>query len=355
MLRVIQWGTGVTGKHVTRAVHKNPDIELVACYTMSEEKNGKDVGEICGIGPIGVKATMDKEAIFATPADCVLYMTLEEFGLDGPVEDICRILKSGKNVLSTATTVLIYPKAAGPEVVAKIEAACREGGATFHGTGIHPGWAGDVLPLTLSGVLGRVDSLLIQEIMDYGTYPAPVAMLELMQFGKPGHAVPPTKLDPVKVGSFGAPLLMIADALGAKIDEVIFELEPAIAEAGYETAVGRIEAGTVSGKRMSFTAMIEGKPKIKIEHVTRMGPHVRPDWPKGRGWYVTAQGAPSFKLSAEVAIDGTDPNDQACTAAAMHVIHTLPLVCKAPPGIQTLIDLPTIIGKGVLTGDGVVG
>ena len=150
MLKVIQWATGTVGRETAAAVHAHPDMKLVGALVYSDEKAGRDIGEICGVGPIGVKATTSREEILALDADCVLYCPQGEGNPEGAIDDICRILASGKNVVSTALTVLIYPKAAGPEVVERIEAACRAGGTSFHGTGIEPGWAGEVLPLTMS-------------------------------------------------------------------------------------------------------------------------------------------------------------------------------------------------------------
>jgi hypothetical protein len=259
-------------------------MELVGCYVMSDAKNGMDVGDICGIGPIGVKATTDKEAIYALEADCVMYMALEEFGIEKLGSELCRILESGKNVVSTATTALIYPKAADGDYLAKLEAAAQAGGVTFHATGIHPGCGGDILPLTLSAVTGRIDTLLMQEIMDYSTYPAPVAMYNLMGFGGEPHQVPPTELELSQVASFGAPLVMMADAMGATIEKVIYECVMIPAPEDYEIAVGTIKKGMTGAKRYSFTAYIDGQPKLKIEHVTRAGAPVPADWPEGRGW-----------------------------------------------------------------------
>ncbi|MFC3172626.1 dihydrodipicolinate reductase [Novosphingobium bradum] len=354
MVKVIQWCTGVAGQHAARAVIAHPDFDLVGCYVMSEAKAGKDVGEICGVAPTGVLATTDKEAIYAMEADVVLYMALEEFGVEKPVEELCRLLASGKNVVSTATTSLIYPKAAGAGVLERLEAACREGGTSFHATGIHPGWGGDILPLTLSAVTGRIDRLVMQEIMDYSTYPAPVAMFQLMGFGGPAHNVPPTDVPIEGSGSFGAPLLMIADALGATIEKFVFQMQTIPAPEDMVIAAGTLAKGTVAGKRYSFTAIIDGEPKLTIEHVTRAGAPVPADWPEGRGWYVRIEGAPSWKLSAEIGLDGQDNNDAGCLAGAMHAIHAIPYVLEAEPGVRTLTDLPMIMGRGIL-GKGVSG
>ena len=36
-------------------------------------KAGKDAGELCGVGPVGVHATTDAEALLRLDADCVCY------------------------------------------------------------------------------------------------------------------------------------------------------------------------------------------------------------------------------------------------------------------------------------------
>ena len=72
-LRVIQWATGNVGGHAVAAVHSHPDLELVGALVYGDDKAGRDVGEICGIGEIGVTATKDRDEIVALDADCVLY------------------------------------------------------------------------------------------------------------------------------------------------------------------------------------------------------------------------------------------------------------------------------------------
>jgi 2,4-diaminopentanoate dehydrogenase len=96
MIRVVQWATGAVGRHVVAAIHDHPDLELVGALVYSDEKAGRDVGEICGVGPIGVRATRDPEAILALDADCVVYTPQGEMNPMGALDDICRLLASGK-------------------------------------------------------------------------------------------------------------------------------------------------------------------------------------------------------------------------------------------------------------------
>src|SRR5438067_6434506 len=71
-LRVVQWTTGNVGKRSVQAVMKRADLELVGCYAWSAEKGGRDVGELCGIEPVGVSATNDIDALLALKPDCVV-------------------------------------------------------------------------------------------------------------------------------------------------------------------------------------------------------------------------------------------------------------------------------------------
>jgi hypothetical protein len=344
MIKVIQWATGTVGCHAIRALQASPDFKLVGAYVHSAAKAGLDVGDICGLGPIGVVATNDRKAIINMPADCVLYMAQGEGNPPAAIDDICALLASGKNVISTALTVLIYPRAAGEEVYARIDAACKKGGSSFHGTGIQPGWAAEVLPLTMSSLFRKIDSLLVQEILDYATYPSGEMLFGVMGFGKKADPIPPIVLPPGQGGAFLAPLMMVADALGVVIEQVVYRCDYAYADAAYDVTAGRVEAGTVAGKRYSFTATIGGRPAFRIEHITRLGAHVAPEWPTGRGWYVTVEGKPSMVLRAEIGADDKDQNDEACHATAMHAVHTIKPLCAAPAGIRTFLDLPIIHG-----------
>jgi 2,4-diaminopentanoate dehydrogenase len=348
MIRVIQWATGNVGREAVGAVVRHPDLDLVGARVYDPAKAGRDVGDLCGIGPIGVIATTDVDAILELEADCVLYMPQGEMDPNGALADICALLASGKNVVSTALTSLIYPKSAGPEVVDQLEAACATGGASFHGTGIEPGWAGEVLPLTMSGILGRVDSILVQELMDYSTYEVPEMMFDIMGFGQAPDAPVPLA-DAELVGSaFRAPLLLVADGLGAEIERFEYRREVAVASAPVVAKFGTIETGTVSAQRFSCTAIVDGREALTIEHITRVGGDQAPDWPNGRGWRVTVEGEPSMVLDATIAVRGEDDTQQGCLGTAMHAVHAIAPVCAADPGIRTFLDLPMIRGRGAL-------
>jgi hypothetical protein len=139
--RVIQWATGNVGRAAIEGVLAHPDLELVGAYVYSAAKAGLDVGEICGRDPVGVTATDDVEAILALDADCVVYSPMLP-----TTSEVIALLESGKNVVTPVGW--IYPFRSHD--VAAIEAACRTGGVSLHGTGINPGGITEQIPLLLS-------------------------------------------------------------------------------------------------------------------------------------------------------------------------------------------------------------
>ena len=97
---IVQWTTGNVGKRSVRAVVAHPDLELVGCYAWSPDKVGRDVGELCGIDPVGVTATDDVDALLALRPDCVVYNPMWP-----DVDELVRILEAGVNVVSTAAFI----------------------------------------------------------------------------------------------------------------------------------------------------------------------------------------------------------------------------------------------------------
>jgi hypothetical protein len=99
-LRVIQWATGSIGQIAIRHMAENPAFQVVGCYVTSQEKDGRDIGEIAGTGPLGVAAARDAGALLALDADCVNYAPLYV-----DIDEIVRILRS---------RVTRHPNAPGP-------------------------------------------------------------------------------------------------------------------------------------------------------------------------------------------------------------------------------------------------
>ena len=132
-IRVVQWTTGNVGKQAVEAVMKRPDLELVGCYAWSEDKSGKDIGELCGLPPIGLAATNDVDALLALEPDCVIYNPM---WFD--VDEMVRILESGTNIVATAAFINghSYPDDGRQRILD----ASAKGGSSIFGSGVSPGY-----------------------------------------------------------------------------------------------------------------------------------------------------------------------------------------------------------------------
>ena len=106
-------------------------------------------------------ATDDKSAIEALDADCVFYAPLWS-----DPDEVCRLLRGGKNVVAWVAHGGIEPNKQAD--IDKIRAACLEGGTSFHAGGINPGFAGDLLVLTLARIVSQIDTIHIYEVVNFG-------------------------------------------------------------------------------------------------------------------------------------------------------------------------------------------
>jgi 4-hydroxy-tetrahydrodipicolinate reductase len=349
--RVIQWATGNVGVHALRGIAQHPELELVGLCVHSEKKAGRDAGELCGIGETGVVATRDTGAVLALDADCVSYMGATDFRLNDAIEDMCRILASGKNLVTTSFVPLVYPPAVIPQIRERLASACREGGTTLFCSGIDPGFSPDALPIALSSLSERIESIRAQEIFNYATYDQAETLFEVMGFGKPpGHPAPLLLPGALSMG-WGPSVRMVADALGVTLDEVRQLHEVVVADASFEIPAGEIDAGTVAGLRFEVQGIVAGEPRIVIEHVTRLRDDIAPHWPQGNGpgtYRIVIEGMPSMRCDLDIGFQSDDHNIDGCVASAMRVVNAIPQVCRAEPGLKSWLDLPGIAGRGAL-------
>ncbi len=125
----MQWTTGNVGKSSVAAIARSPSLELVGCYAWSQDKVGRDVGELAGI-------------------------------------ELVKILSAGVNVVATASFITGHNQGDGR---ARIAAACDQGGSTIFGSGISPGYVNQ-LSIVAAGSCDRVDKITVNEATDTTFY-----------------------------------------------------------------------------------------------------------------------------------------------------------------------------------------
>jgi hypothetical protein len=345
--RVIHWALGHTGKMVVRATaERRPQYQIVGAFTYSADKNGRDLGDLCGIEKMGVAATDDRRKILAAAADCVLFLAGAEVDAPASVRDVCALLESGKNVITTAAQ-FIYPKSMGTEVEQAITGACNKGGTTFHGLGVMPGFFAESVPLLLTRLARRVDRLVAYETLAYDRYPSKFQMFDLMGFGFAPDDPTPVFANVDLVGeTWRHSGMLMADALDIPIDRIENFRNVIATDRDLHVASGVIPKGTVGAMNFGVRVVSAGRVRIVLQHYTRMSEHLAPEWPSGDGWTVLLEGEPSISAKIEIgSAGGVLPTDDACMATAMHAIHAVPYVIAAEPGILSLADVPPVWGK----------
>jgi 2,4-diaminopentanoate dehydrogenase len=336
--RIIVWATGAVGKYAIRATARHPDFELVGTLVYSSAKAGKDAGDIAGIAPLGVRATTSKEDIFAMPADCVFYAPLMS-----DIEDILKLLESGKNVVTPTGFSYVRDRA----LLARINAACAKGGVSFHGSGIHPGFTGDRLPLVLSAMCERIDKITVYEVADMSDHDESVDMIKALGFFMSAEeaAKSPPVLLPVMSTIFREGMQMVAAGLGFEIDDFKTTHEFAIAARDIQAACGTIRKGQVGGQHFSYKGFSKGRLVCEYQTYWKMSPDaLEPNWAfdKTLGYTIDIEGAPSLRCTFETV--GGRPAELGLHATAMNVFNAVPLVIQAAPGMKTALDLPLITG-----------
>lgn len=343
--RVVQWATGSIGQIGIRHFVDNPTFELAGVYVTNPEKAGKDAGELAGIPMTGVLATDDVDAILALGADCVHYAPLH-----ADVDTLCRILRSGTNVVTPVGFVYPTPRSAAD--FATLRAACAEGGSSFHGTGVHPGFSGDLLPLIFSRVMTRLDQVQVREVADLRRHPSK-AMQEALGFARdPVDVIEnPPPLVKTMENIFEQSMSMVVEALGCEVERITMDFGIATAKRDLDVRSGVIPAGTVGGMRFLWTAWVGGKPLVVFRTFWKMDDDLEPDWGYGSIKYsLVLDGDPSIEMSFESLHEHPDGDEGywGRVWTAMNGINVIPTICAAAPGVLTHLDLPLVRPIGLV-------
>ena len=351
-LRVVQWATGPVGREALRAIVEHPDLDLAGVVVYSPEKDGVDAGDLCGLPPTGVKATRDPASALAGGADAVCYTPRTP-----DLDEVCGVLAGGANVV--ATPFLFYPPAYGPSVVDPLTDACRRGGTSVHGTGINPGFVGDLLVLASTGLLRSLDHIEVHEVGNWSLLESRAMVFEHARFGSSPDdaALDSNPYARTMGGYFKESIAMVADGLGVTLERCTESQELLVADEPIDILSGTVEAGTVSGQHFRWAGVVGGRDLLSIDAWWWVGGERPVSYPSRRpdGWSIDIEGSPSMRLSL-LALGSLDPAsplpikahvDAASVATAMHAVNAIPIVCAAEPGIRTFLDLPLVTGRGV--------
>jgi hypothetical protein len=339
--RVVQWTTGHVGREAVKGILRHPELELVGCYAWSPDKEGRDVGELCGVDPIGIEATRDVDRLIALGPDCVCYTPnqLEP-------EELIRLLEAGINV---ASSYFVNGRTLGDAVRARVDAAARAGGASVFGSGIFPGFANFIAAL-MAAASSDFKKIRFLESVDLTLYDA------IANYTNLGWSFDPEEkwyeINRQVLGQYAECVDVMADMLRIPLDEVAFEYEPAITPEERTLNGFTMPQGSLAGQKCTWRGMTGGRSVIELEVVWNAGAGLEPEWPVHHGYTMEVEGSPNvhtrvkFTPSPEQIQSGRVA-DLANPITAMPVVNAIPVVCEAAPGIRTYADLPLITGRYV--------
>jgi hypothetical protein len=326
-IRIIQYGLGPIGSAVARHVVERSGLDLVGGVDVDPAKVGRDVGEVIGLGrPLGFAvAAKLADVLDQTPADVVLHTTSSYFDLFK--DQILEILEAGLDVVSTAEE-LSFPWLAHAEEAAEIDAAARHAGKTVLGTGVNPGFLMDALPLFLTAICQRVDSIEVTRVINASTRRGPFQAkigsgLTAEEFN--------AKMAAGRMGHVGLPesVGMVFDTLNKELTRYESSVEPVIADRPVKTDYFEVQPGQVIGLKQVARAYTAEGEFLTLTFVAALDAGQDGDT-------VKLTGHPNL----EVTLKGTN-GDIATVAIAVNAVRR---VIGVAPGLVTMRDLPIITG-----------
>jgi 4-hydroxy-tetrahydrodipicolinate reductase len=232
------------------------------------------------------------------------------------------ILERGSHVVSTCEELSCPLDDA---ICAELDAVARKAGVTLLGTGVNPGFVMDKLPLTITAVCQKVESVQIIRIQNASTRREPLqrkvgAGMSVEEFR---HAVDSGK---IKHMGLRESLVMVGRGLGIEFDTISDErIDPVIAERNVVTEYLKVDSGQVAGVHQT----IFGTGPIDVSLELRMYVGAE-DVAADR---VIVKGVPNVEMEIKEGVHGD-------RATAAMVVNSIPRVVVARAGVITMDDIP---------------
>jgi hypothetical protein len=323
-IKVVHVGLGPIGAGVVRQVAERKGFRIVGAADIDPAKVGRDLGDIASVGrALRVKISDDvKKTIKKTKPDVIVLCTSSSLKKVTP--QIEEILKLKVPIVST-TEELAYPTKPNMKYARAIHQLAKKYKVAVLGTGVNPGFVMDALPIMLTGVCERVESLRIERIQD-----ARIRRLPFQQ--KIGAGLTreqfQAKVDDGSVRHVGLAesVSMIADAVGLKLDRISDEIQPKMATLTVASEFLAVDPGYVCGIIQDGIGYRNGLPVITLHMEAYLGAPESYD-------AVEIMGSPALKMKLAGGVHGD-------IATAAIVVNSLAKILEVAPGLHTMRDMP---------------
>jgi 4-hydroxy-tetrahydrodipicolinate reductase len=323
-IRVLHFGLGPIGCAVARQLAERKAFRIVGGVDTDPNKVGRDVGEIAGIGrKTGAKVSADiRKTIKASKPDIVVMCTASS--VKKALPQIEEVLKTKTPIVST-TEELAYPGYTHVRQARRIDGLARKAKVAVLASGVNPGFAMDALPIALTAVCQRVETVKVSRLQDAAHRRLPFqqkigAGLTIEQFQK--------RVQDGSVRHVGLTesIAMIADALGWRLERITDDIQPKIAGTTVSSEFLAVDPGYVCGIIQDGVGYVGGRPLIRLHMEAAIGQRECYD-------AVEIEGTPNLSMKIAGGIHGD-------IATASMVVNSIPHVLDAPPGFHTMRDMP---------------
>jgi 4-hydroxy-tetrahydrodipicolinate reductase len=183
----------------------------------------------------------------------------------------------------------------------------------------------DALPITLTGICERVDSVRVDRIQDARTRRLPFQQkigsgLTIDQFASK------VRDGSVRHVGLAESVTMIADAMGWKLDKVTDEIQPKVAERAVESELIAVDPGYVCGIIQDGVGYMKGKPVVTLHMEAYLGAPESYD-------AVIVEGHPRITQKIAGGLHGD-------VATASITVNSIPKILRVTPGLRTMADMP---------------
>lgn len=328
-LGIIQYGVGPMGIMLVRAAARRETFEFMGAIDVDPDLIGKDLGHVAGLGRfLNVPVSNDgRTTLDKLDAPIVLHSTGSILPRVLPqLEDA---LKAGKTVISTCEE-LIFPTYRYPELVARLNELAQQHGGVLIGTGINPGFAMDLLPLTLSSTVVDLGRIHVKRYQDASSrrlrFQEKIgAGLSLEEFRKRASD------GAIRHVGLTESVALIAHRIGWSLSSITEEIEPVVASESVNTDHLDIPVGGVVGCRQVGRGLVNDQEVITLEMCMYLGADQEFD-------SIVIEGDQRIEMRIPGGIHGDG-------ATVARVLNAIPVASQMSPGFYTIVDLPIVSGQ----------
>jgi 4-hydroxy-tetrahydrodipicolinate reductase len=324
MIKVAQFGLGPIGIESLKLLATRGWVRIVGGVDIDPAKHGKTLAEL------GVEPTLREQIVYPSFAalwdrarpQVVIHTAGSKIG--AAIEQITPIAGAGISVVSSCEE-LLFPYHRARDAAAELDQVCKMSGARVAATGVNPGFVMDLLPVFLTGVSRRVESIYSERVVNASTRRMPLQkkigsgmdpeqFRALFREGRAGHA------------GFQESAALIAHTLGWPLDQIIETCEPVIADHDITTKFFHVKKGQTCGLHQTARASVGGRERIVLDlkmYLDAPNPHDA----------VKITGEPPL----DVVINGGVAGDVATVAA---LVNAVPKLLTVSPGLKLITELP---------------